>query len=59
MGGLLAFGPKGLIVGPVVLSLVISAFRIYRHDILRWRTEGASGRSGAFPVVEEPTRAYR
>jgi len=39
MGGLLAFGPKGLIVGPVVLSLVLSAYRIYRYDILRWREE--------------------
>ena len=39
MGGLLAFGPKGLIVGPVVLSLVLSGYRIYRYDILRWREE--------------------
>jgi predicted PurR-regulated permease PerM len=37
MGGLFAFGPKGLIVGPVVLSLVLSAYRIYRYDVLRWR----------------------
>jgi predicted PurR-regulated permease PerM len=37
LGGLQAFGPKGLIVGPVVLSLVLSAYRIYRYDILRWR----------------------
>jgi predicted PurR-regulated permease PerM len=59
LGGLYAFGPKGLVVGPVVLSLVMSAFRIYRHDILRWRQE-STGRSGAFPVVEEPSRAaYR
>ena len=37
LGGLFAFGPKGLIVGPVVLSLVLSAYRIYRYDVLRWR----------------------
>src|SRR6202008_4072222 len=43
MGGLFAFGPKGLIVGPVVLSLVISAYRIYRYDILRWREEEGMG----------------
>ena len=43
----------------MVLSLVMSAFRIYRHDILRWRQE-STGRSGAFAVVEEPAaRAYR
>ena len=59
IGGLYAFGFKGLVVGPVVLSLVMSAFRIYRHDILRWRAEVVTGRSGAFPAVEEPTRAYR
>ena len=40
LGGLYAFGPKGLIVGPVVLSLVLSAYRIYRYDVLRWRDEG-------------------
>jgi predicted PurR-regulated permease PerM len=37
MGGLYAFGPKGLIAGPIVLSLVLSAYRIYRYDVLRWR----------------------
>jgi predicted PurR-regulated permease PerM len=37
LGGIMAFGPKGLIVGPVVLSLVLSAYRIYRYDVLRWR----------------------
>ena len=38
LGGVYAFGPKGIIVGPVVLSLVLSAYRIYRYDVLRWRT---------------------
>jgi predicted PurR-regulated permease PerM len=37
LGGLFAFGPAGLIVGPVILSLAMSALRIYRFDILRWR----------------------
>jgi predicted PurR-regulated permease PerM len=37
LGGVQAFGPKGLIVGPVILSLVLSAYRIYRFDVLRWR----------------------
>ena len=31
--------------GPVVLSLVLSAYRIYRYDVLRWR---------ALPVPEPP-----
>jgi predicted PurR-regulated permease PerM len=35
LGGLLAFGPLGFLVGPVILSLVLSAIRIYRADILR------------------------
>jgi predicted PurR-regulated permease PerM len=38
LGGVYTFGPKGLIVGPVVLSLVLSAYRIYRYDVLRWRS---------------------
>jgi predicted PurR-regulated permease PerM len=37
LGGVYAFGPKGVIVGPVVLSLILSAYRIYRFDVLRWR----------------------
>jgi len=60
LGGLYSFGFKGLVVGPVVLSLVLSAFRIYRHDILRWRQEAVgTGRSGVLPAVEEPARAFR
>ena len=41
LGGVYAFGPKGLIVGPVTLSLVLSAYRIYRYDVLRWRQDEA------------------
>ena len=35
LGGILAFGVFGLLVGPVILSLVLSALRIYRLDVLR------------------------
>jgi predicted PurR-regulated permease PerM len=41
VGGIFAFGPLGFLVGPVVLSLVISAIRIYRDDVLARRL-GAS-----------------
>jgi predicted PurR-regulated permease PerM len=41
LGGIFAFGPAGLIVGPVILSLTMSAVRIYRFDILRWREHAA------------------
>jgi predicted PurR-regulated permease PerM len=57
MGGLFAFGPKGLIVGPVVLSLLLSAYRIYRYDVLRWREEEAMGASimaGIPPPAPDP-----
>jgi predicted PurR-regulated permease PerM len=40
LGGVYSFGPKGLIAGPVILSLLITAYRIYRFDILRWRQPG-------------------
>jgi predicted PurR-regulated permease PerM len=55
LGGLYAFGPKGLIAGPVVLSLVLSAYRIYRYDVLRWRQQGPPGE----PVVPPRTAATR
>ena len=32
---MLAFGVFGFLIGPVVLSLVLSAIRIYRLDVLR------------------------
>ncbi|MBI3932097.1 MAG: AI-2E family transporter [Acidobacteria bacterium] len=35
LGGLFSFGPLGFLVGPVILSLLLSALRIYRLDILR------------------------
>jgi predicted PurR-regulated permease PerM len=35
VGGILSFGPLGFFVGPVVLSLVISALRIYRLEMMR------------------------
>jgi predicted PurR-regulated permease PerM len=35
VGGVLAFGVFGFLIGPVILSLVLSAIRIYRLDILR------------------------
>ncbi|HET8645324.1 MAG TPA: AI-2E family transporter, partial [Vicinamibacteria bacterium] len=50
LGGVYAFGPKGIIVGPMVLSLVLSAYRIYRYDVLRWRTLPAP----SIPPAEEP-----
>jgi predicted PurR-regulated permease PerM len=35
VGGVLTFGVFGFLIGPVILSLVLSAIRIYRLDILR------------------------
>jgi predicted PurR-regulated permease PerM len=55
LGGVYAFGPKGIIVGPVVLSLVLSAYRIYRYDVLRWRALPAA--SPPAPAAEEPAPA--
>jgi predicted PurR-regulated permease PerM len=58
LGGVYAFGPKGLIVGPVVLSLVLSAYRIYRYDLLRWRSlHGGSAPAEEAPREPEPALA--
>jgi predicted PurR-regulated permease PerM len=35
LGGVLTFGVFGFLIGPVILSLVLSAIRIYRLDVLR------------------------
>jgi predicted PurR-regulated permease PerM len=34
LGGIMSFGPLGFFVGPLILSLVLSAVRIYRSDVL-------------------------
>jgi predicted PurR-regulated permease PerM len=46
LGGVLAFGVFGFLIGPVVLSLVLSAMRIYRLDVLRVVTTGVPDASG-------------
>jgi predicted PurR-regulated permease PerM len=48
LGGVLVYGVAGFLVGPVVLSLVLSAIRIYRMDVLRPSSEPAV-------LVEAPT----
>jgi len=35
LGGLISFGALGLLVGPLIVSLGISALRIYELDVLR------------------------
>jgi predicted PurR-regulated permease PerM len=42
LGGILSFGIIGFLVGPVILSLMLSVIRIYRKDIL------------AVPIEENP-----
>ena len=39
LGGILSFGLIGFLVGPVILSLMLFAIRIYRMDILRAPSE--------------------
>jgi predicted PurR-regulated permease PerM len=46
LGGVLAFGVFGFLIGPVVLSLVLSAIRIYRLDVLRVVSQGSGDASG-------------
>jgi len=52
VGGVLAFGVFGFLIGPVVLSLVLSAIRIYRLDVLRPVVTGAPS---AAPSAGEPS----
>ncbi len=52
VGGVLAFGVFGFLIGPVVLSLVLSAIRIYRLDVLR---VVVTGTPSAVPSAEGPS----
>jgi predicted PurR-regulated permease PerM len=55
LGGVLAFGVFGFLIGPVVLSLVLSAIRIYRLDVLR--SPGTVSMPAAPPVAASPPPA--
>jgi predicted PurR-regulated permease PerM len=52
LGGVLAFGVFGFLIGPVVLSLVLSAIRIYRLDVLR---VVVTGTHSAVSAPQEPS----
>jgi predicted PurR-regulated permease PerM len=52
VGGVLAFGVFGFLIGPVVLSLVLSAIRIYRLDVLR---VAVGGSAAVAPAAEQPS----
>jgi predicted PurR-regulated permease PerM len=55
LGGVLAYGLSGFLVGPVVLSLVLSAIRIYRIDVLRIeRLRAAMSAALAAPAMAAP-----
>ena len=51
LGGILSFGIIGFLVGPVILSLMLSAIRIYRMDILRAPSETSA------PATAPPAQA--
>jgi predicted PurR-regulated permease PerM len=42
LGGILSFGAVGFLVGPVILSLMLSVIRIYRADVLTAPEETSS-----------------
>jgi predicted PurR-regulated permease PerM len=52
IGGVLAFGVFGFLIGPVVLSLVLSAIRIYRLDVLRVTAAAATSSPGGGSVTD-------
>ena len=54
LGGLISFGPLGFLVGPVILSLVLSAIRIYRMDVLGVHATGLTGPFKAAPAAPAP-----
>jgi predicted PurR-regulated permease PerM len=56
LGGLISFGALGLLVGPLIVSLGVSALRIYEMDVLRGRPSGADPQPApAAPVDHAPT----
>jgi predicted PurR-regulated permease PerM len=51
LGGILSFGVIGFLIGPIILSLMLSAIRIYRMDVLR-----APAGSSLAPSTSTPSK---
>jgi len=51
IGGILAFGLLGFLIGPIVLSLLLSAVRIYRMDLLKSGTPDADPSPSQSPAT--------
>lgn len=51
LGGLISFGALGLLVGPLILSLGVSAVRIYEMDVLRARPPEGNAAIPAQPAA--------
>jgi predicted PurR-regulated permease PerM len=56
LGGMFSFGVLGLLVGPLVLSLGVSALQIYELDILRGQPLAAADRAGEAAGVKKDER---
>src|SRR4051812_10245068 len=56
LGGLISFGALGLLVGPLILSLGVSAMRIYEMDVLRPPPLPAPPTPAVPPLAHEGTR---
>lgn len=52
LGGVLTFGFHGFLIGPAILSLVLSAIRIYRLDVLR----GTAVAAASDPTLSDSAR---
>jgi predicted PurR-regulated permease PerM len=55
IGGLAAFGPIGLLIGPLVVSLFLALLRMYHRDFLG-HDELRSPSVPGFPAVRPPQR---
>jgi predicted PurR-regulated permease PerM len=55
LGGLISFGALGLLVGPLIVSLGVSALRIYEMDVLRGPSGADPQPAPAAPADRAPT----
>jgi len=56
LGGLISFGALGLLVGPLIVSLGVSALRIYEMDVLRAKPAGPAPQPPPAAPAEQPRR---
>ena len=56
LGGLVLFGPTGLVVGPIIAALFVTVWEIYGEAFSAYLPATAASEGGAAPPSDQPVQ---